>query len=123
MLYRSLSNDGKKEKANNDKKEKTDRSGRYYGMLAQVLAWTPPTGEHNIGLKRVMREQLEDSIKHDLLEPEVPVKKTGKEFREQAIKQAMRDIEYYEKENRKEVERAASQNEWVRALKQSLGVE
>ena len=38
--------------------------GRYNDMLRQVRQWTPPTADH-AGLKEMMVEQIESSIKHD----------------------------------------------------------
>lgn len=96
---------------------------RYKAMLEKVKAWTPPTTDHQ-GLKDFMISQLEESIKFD--GPSnfgKPTAMTGQEFRESEISSAKRDIEYHSKEIIKEKERCDSQNEWVEALADNLGVE
>lgn len=97
---------------------------RCEAMLAEVEAWTPPTSDHD-GLKKFMREQLEETIRFDgderdyyslyALLPDDP-----REYRQQQIEKAKRDIAYHTDERRKEIERTESRNAWVAALRESL---
>lgn len=95
---------------------------RYETMLAAVEQWTPPTKEHN-GLKEFMAEQLNTSINFDCggsYVPSVPERVPVSEYRDRKIadlsKSLTSEIERFEKER----ERVRSQNEWVRALRESL---
>lgn len=95
---------------------------RYRAMLQEVLAWVPPTREHR-GLKDFMIEQLESSIQFDCTgyQPTVPSRTSPDLYAQQEIarltKEHGRDLQSLAEER----ERVASQNAWVRTLRESLG--
>jgi hypothetical protein len=91
---------------------------RLDAMLTEVEKWTPPTAEH-VEMKTFMVEQLTIS-RHGDYRASRPKKLTGKEWLEDAIRQAMRDVEYHTAEQAKEEERAKGRTAWVKALRQSL---
>jgi len=97
---------------------------RYTQMLIQVLAWKAPTKNHE-GLKRFMEDQIRRSIDFDcnisyyIKNP--PVKLTGLQWRAKVREHAQRDYEYHHKNYQEEVERVADRNEWIAALRGSLG--
>lgn len=94
---------------------------RYRAMLDQVMAWTPPTPDHE-GLKRFMIQQLQESIEHDCDTSwrQWPTQLSGKDWLEQAKAKAQKDVGYYTKEMIEEEKRSRSRTEWVRSLKKSL---
>lgn len=100
--------------------EKRLHRERYETMLLKVAQWTPPSSDHR-GLKKFMQEQLSESIKFDCHSAgKPPTPQTGEAWIAGEIERAERDIEYHTKQLAEEVARAASRNEWVRALRQSL---
>ncbi|MBL5975354.1 MAG: hypothetical protein D3X82_16800 [Candidatus Leucobacter sulfamidivorax] len=97
-------------------------SATYLAMLAEVEAWEPPTTEH-VGLKDFMRKQLEESLQFDCggsYVPEVPERLPVSVYRGRQIKKATDDLTYHQQQLWAEQERVKSQNEWVRALRDSL---
>ena len=101
-----------------------DRRVRYERMLAEVRAWTPPTGEH-VGLRDFMVEQLTRSIDFDcsMTYDDRPTRLAPFEWRAQQIEKAQHDIEYHRREHEKEVQRATERSQWVQALRESLPVD
>lgn len=102
----------------------TDREAmrsRYQAMLAQVEAWTPPTHEHT-GLRDFMIEQIESSIKFDCGDwtPSIPEGLPVSEYAEKEIAKLSQAVVRATEQLDKERERVASQNAWVRALRDSL---
>lgn len=93
---------------------------RYKTMLAAVEVWEPPTKDH-AGLKKFMRDQLMESIKHDGLSEHWPtVVADPAEWQEGRKAEAARMLANYRKYAAEEIERTAKRNEWVRALRESL---
>lgn len=94
---------------------------RYEAMRDEVEAWAPPTSEHE-GLKKFMLEQLNSSIQFDCRGwvPSVPDRQSPDLYAQNQIaritREHARDIEQLGQER----ERVASQNAWVRALRDSL---
>lgn len=99
----------------------TAMEARYRAMLEQVRAWAPPTDEH-LGLKKFMIEQIESSISFDCIgyTPPVPERTSPEEYAQTEIARVARDHARDIDELAKERERVASQNAWVRALRDSL---
>lgn len=95
---------------------------RYADMLAHVLAWNPPTTEHQ-GLRDFMEQQLRESIKFDCHDRPKPKRRSGTEWLAERRQRAARDVAYYAKALHEEEQRVASSNGWILALYQSLGVE
>lgn len=88
---------------------------RYEAMLARVEAWEPPTPEH-VGLKELMAQQLNESIKFDCSGWDAPPLPSGEEHKAAVIEQARRDVEYATTHIAEEIERTEGRNAWVRAL-------
>lgn len=95
---------------------------RYTEMLAKVRAWNPPTPDHD-GLKRLMIEQLEESIEVDgpvdrKYLPKIEADCT--KWHADRVAQARADVERGAEEYAKDVKRARERTAWVRALRNSL---
>lgn len=99
----------------------------YKAMLAQVLAWDPPTSEH-VALKTFMREQIEMALRDPLesgywaerranLEATVP---DGATWLAERITFAREQVVDARARRQKEVESLAATNAWVRQLRDSL---
>lgn len=117
--------DAKNEAINNAAKylqRKQDENVRLDGMLADVVAWEPPSEDHT-GLKAFMIEQITIS-RNDLSWPEKRLKeatgKPAKAFYEEALENAHRDIAYHRAELEKEAERTNGRNRWIDQLYASL---
>lgn len=97
--------------------------GRYTAMLDAVRAWVPPTAEHE-GLKKFMVEQLEESLRFDVgsWTPDVPAELPIAEYRERELNRLARALERDTKQLEEDRERVRSQNAWVIALRESLGL-
>lgn len=100
--------------------ERVERE-RYVAMLAKVEAWTPPTSEHE-GMKKFMREQLNESIKFDCgnYYANDPPMKSGSEWRTERIASLGRSVSRYVEEQAKEIERTNNRSDWVKQLRESL---
>lgn len=94
---------------------------RYEAMLTKVNAWEPPTPDH-VHMKEFMVEQLESSINFDcsVYSEDPLIQKTGLEWRIDQLATARRDIAYHAKASAEELERTATRNAWVKALRDSL---
>lgn len=96
---------------------------KYESMLSRVRDWVPPTPDHK-KLKEFMIEQIETSIKYDcnagLYERNKPKQKTIKQWRDEQLAMAKRDIDYHTKEYKKEIEHTESRNNWLKELRNSL---
>ena len=97
----------------------------YKAMLVKVEAWTPPTSEHQ-GLKRFMREQIERGLDFDCCDEfyrDVTPRIAGPRWRTLRMAEKSESLAYHTKQHQKEVENAARSTEWVRALRESIGVQ
>lgn len=98
---------------------------KYDAMLALAKAWEPPTADHQ-GLKRLMVEQIEQSINFDCddtyhADALANLKReAAQDWKERRQKAVLKDIGYHAKELAEEVARAKSRTQWVRALRNSL---
>lgn len=91
---------------------------RLDAMLQKVMAWSPPTAEHD-GLKNFMIEQLTIS-KRGAYRSEPPEQVTAAEWQRAQIEGLHHSIGYYAAEDAKEIERARGRTEWIKALRASL---
>jgi hypothetical protein len=98
---------------------RTALRAKYEAMLAQVEAWTPPTPDHE-GMKKFMREQIEESIRFDCNPAIVPNPQPPGVWHAEQLAAADWDIAYHTKAYEEEVERCRLRTEWVRALRKSL---
>ena len=98
---------------------------RLTSMMAEVIAWKPPTPDHE-GLKKFMVEQLQTTIDFDgdgsYYEHEIQriSLKRPMQVWQEALENAKNDVAYHKEEARKDVERNAARNEWVKQLKESV---
>lgn len=104
--------------------EKKVQRERYESMLAQAKAFRAPSPDHHEYAKFLV-SQLEGSIDWDCdtsyyekLKRPVPYS----EWKSKKVKDLTRDIEYHTKGHREELERTASRNNWVRQLREALGI-
>jgi hypothetical protein len=97
-------------------RDKDEKRARYESMLEKVRAWTPPSADH-APLKSFMLEQLGTSIDHDCTHYERTEKIPTRASR---VAQLRKDRAYHQEEDRKERERVAGRNAWLKALRASV---
>lgn len=95
---------------------------RYEQMLAKVMAWQPPSPDHE-GLKSFMASQLADSINFDCSHVwNEPNRLTGEAWRANRIAKAEHDIEFHVREWQDEVKRTEERNLWLSQLRESFKI-
>ena len=106
-------------------KEMEDLKIKYESMLELVNLWCPPTQEHT-ELKTFMVSQIESSIDFDC-DPSFHENKmkntillTGKEWKQRKIADINKDIQYYQMEHEKEIDRFNKRNKWIDDLYKSF---
>lgn len=96
---------------------------QYHAMLQQVVAWNPPTPEHE-GLKKFMQNQIEESMEFDCCYPFSEEKEaeplSGGEWVKRERETAARSLAYHSTEYAAEVKRVNERNQWVQDLRWSL---
>lgn len=103
----------------NSKKKKTELNGRYTSVLEKVENWNIP--EELSSLKKLMKEQLNNSIKYDChVYEEVEKKPTIEEWVNSENKHFEWEINYHETEYKKDVEYANECNEYIKKLYEEL---
>ena len=103
--------------------KRVEEKERYEAMVAKVTAWEPPTPEHE-GLKTFMLEQLTESIRFDCnYSYPKPFPQSGQEYKDAQLAGASESMARYDAMDAEEVERCRTQNEWIVALYESLGLE
>lgn len=95
-------------------------SARYESMRARVLAWKPPTPEHE-NFRGFMLDQLEKSQRCDCYFPASPKLHTGESFRAEKLQMADYEIAHYTRELARDTKRVAEANAWIDALRESVG--
>ena len=102
-----------------------EQKQRYLVMIDKVKEWIPPTEDH-IKLKEFALEQLNSSLEFDCSDSsrnyylQEPFKDTVEEYRVYKIKSYLKDLEYYSKSYRDELESVEKANKWIRDLIESL---
>ena len=102
-------------------KEFDKRKERYLDMIEEVMCWNPPT-ENHIKLKEFALQQLKDSLKFDCCDDmrryylEKPKKETLEEYKQEKVKEYLKDIERYAKEYRNDLESVEYANKWINDL-------
>lgn len=99
--------------------ENNERRSRYQAMIAQVDAWEGAPE----GLKSFMLKQLRESLEFDVSDSPLkyhPAPRSVEEWFEAELKEALRQIEYHDKEHRAEVERVAERQAWLDQLRAAL---
>jgi len=101
--------------------KKADLLDKYVDMLGQVIAWEPPTPEHE-ELQKFMIEQLENSIDFDCSPyPRDPaVRLTGAQYKAARIADLTEEIERSKESFADEVLRHHDRTQWVENLVNSL---
>jgi len=100
--------------------KQADTIANYRRMLVEVLAWQPPTEEHE-GLKKFMVEQLEESIKFDSWKSSGVREMTDPVlYRDERIARKAQAVRDAAKSLRDAEARVASRNKWVDDLLASL---
>ncbi len=98
---------------------------RYEKMLGKCWSYVPPSPDHE-HFKKFMISQLVDSIQWDCsleyYEKNKPVLMSGEDYRAEMVESLEHDIEYHKNEYAKDVEITNERNEWLRLLRESLGV-
>jgi hypothetical protein len=101
----------------------TDTRNRYNAMLAEAVAWEPPTPEH-AKLKEFMIQQLTEGRKFDCgYEPTKPVRLSGPMWLAKEKADAARMLGYAHESLEKETASVEQANQWITALYESLAVE
>lgn len=101
------------------KQENAELRKKYQVMLQQVEAWQPPTPEHE-GMKKFMREQIEDSMRFDCIDGPEPEPVLSDDWCSKRLTEAARKVAYYTNEHAKEVKRCQERTAWIQALMGSL---
>jgi hypothetical protein len=103
--------------------EKREQRARYEAMIAQVEAWETEAE----GIRDLMLEQLRRSLEFDCKEyPDEeqfypkPKKLDGLIWREEALRQANRDLASSAKSLEEETKRVEDRNQWLAKLRASL---
>lgn len=105
--------------AQQHRQERQELRTKYEAMLAQVEAWQPPTVEHH-DLRRFMRQQITDSIRHDCYETEDPKPVSVDLWYADQVANLERAIEHHRKSHAEEEERVKGRNKWLQSLLESL---
>lgn len=94
---------------------------RYNTMLEKVKEWVPPTPDHN-GLKDFMISQLEDSIKFDCSEFQIPIpdRIPWEDYSLAKMGSCIKRLTEDKKRLAEEIERVENRNKWILTLKQNL---
>ncbi|MGF7131968.1 hypothetical protein P3T40_003451 [Paraburkholderia sp. EB58] len=98
-----------------------DLRAKYTAMLLTVRAWTPPTPDH-VEYKAFMEQQILQSIDFDCSTAHdvAPEPQESSQWLADWIVDLKDSVAHYEQEHRKEVERAHSRTQWIKALRDSL---
>lgn len=102
--------------------ENDEKRSRYEAMIAKVEAWEGAPE----GLKSFMLKQLQESLEFDVSDDPLkyhPEPRSAAEWFEAELKEALRLIEYHDKEHRAEVERVADRQAWLDQLRAALPAE
>lgn len=94
-------------------------SNRYKSMLEKVKNWKVPSPNH-VELKKFMINQIEESVKFDLHEPDLPKLLTKEEWMNKELAKIEWDLNYHTKSLEEEIERVKSRNKWIKQLRESL---
>jgi len=97
--------------------EKADIQAKYDKMKAQVLAWEPPTPEHQ-NLKKFMLEQIQISLPYPTSSRPKPI--SAREYRTSQTAYMMERIADLVKSIQATKDRAEQSNKWVKDLVESL---
>jgi len=105
-----------------DNRTHLEECDRYRAMREKVLAWQPPTPNHN-ELRNFMLSQLDDSINLDgpiYERRSPPLIQDGETWKLNKRESLLRSIDFHAAEHKKEIERAKNRTIWVRQLRASL---
>lgn len=103
-------------------RESIEENNKLRKMLEQVNAWEPPTKDH-INLKDFMQEQINKSFTTDFyIENKLEETKntSAQDFFNEALRDAQRDVVYFQKSYEEDEERARMRTNWIQQLRESL---
>lgn len=101
----------------------TDTRNRYNAMLAEVVAWNPPSADHQ-ELKDFMIQQLTEGRKFDCGYRHIPPERqSGPVWLAEQKAEAARILGYAHESLAKETAAVAESNEWINALYKALPAE
>lgn len=101
--------------------DRTEKLNRYNAMLAEAVAWAPPTPEHE-GLRKFMIDQLTEGRRFDCnYEVDEPKRMSANEWLAKEFAEAARGVNYARKSLQEEQKRVRGANAWINALYDSLG--
>lgn len=102
-------------------RETADLKNKYLVMINAVHKWEPPTDDH-VELKTFMLDQIDKSVKLDcnISYLTKPIKLSPSAWKLSKVQKALENVIYYTKEHKKEIERTANRNEWIKALRESI---
>lgn len=98
--------------------DKDAEAARVNAMMAKVRAWNPPSPDH-AEMKTFMLEQLTVSLPGNYV-PAIPPLLDGATWRQNQISDLDKQITRDQADREKEIGRARSRTEWVKALRTSL---
>jgi len=99
---------------------RTETRNRYNAMLSAVIAWQPPTPDHQ-GLKDLMVQQLTDSRQFDCdYSSAYPVPRSAEKYLAEEREKARLGCDLAAQSLGEEKERVAKANAWITALYESL---
>jgi hypothetical protein len=90
-------------------------------MRARVDAWKPPTKDHE-GLRDFMLKQLDETIRFDGSESEMPTRQKPEDWLRDHIEHSRRWMEVSLESARKERESTDSRNAWIADLRKSVSI-
>ena len=102
-----------------NKLESADKRAKYESMLAEVVAWQPPSEDFK-ELYDFMIMQIEESIEFDCLDYDNPIELSGQEWYKKERDRIFKSIGYHCKEQEAETKRAQKRTEWMQKLWNSL---
>lgn len=95
---------------------------KYQKVMAQVIAWDPPSPDHEEFKERIVKhisESIEFDCRWHIATPE-PVPEDPVGWIDRHVAKLEDDISYWKKNMQEEIERTERRNEWNRLLMESL---
>lgn len=103
-------------------RDRAEHLRRYEAMLEKIDAWRVPPDLDT--LRQFMRDQLLESIRFDCpptSKREPATLMSGGEWRTNIIRKTRRDLDYYQEERQREIDRVAERNHMLALLRDTLG--
>lgn len=102
--------------------ERTEARNRYNAVLSQVVAWQPPSPDHQ-ALKDLMVQQLTEARRFDCdFSDPYPIRRSAEKYLAEERERARKECDRSAQGLGEERERVAKANAWITALYESLPV-